>query len=162
MVFMWQFWLIVAGLFFVGEIFTLGFLIFWFGIGALFAMIVSFFTTNIIIQTTVFLITSTIFILATKPLVKKFVDVKKTNTNVFSIIGKKALVIKDIEPIHSSGQIKLNGEVWSAETENDEIIKEGSEVEVLKINGVKAIVKKVSTINNLADSNSEVSTISKN
>ncbi len=140
---MWQFWLIVAGLFFVGEIFTLGFLIFWFGIGALFAMIVSFFTTNIIIQTTVFLITSTIFILATKPLVKKFVDVKKTNTNVFSIIGKKALVIKDIEPIHSSGQIKLNGEVWSAETENDEIIKEGSEVEVLKINGVKAIVKLV-------------------
>jgi membrane protein implicated in regulation of membrane protease activity len=143
MVFMWQFWLIVAGLFFVGEIFTLGFLIFWFGIGALFAMIVSFFTTNIIIQTTVFLITSTIFILATKPLVKKFVDVKKTNTNVFSIIGKKALVIKDIDPIHSSGQIKLNGEVWSAETENDEIIKEGSEVEVLKINGVKAIVKLV-------------------
>lgn len=128
---------------FVGEIFTLGFLIFWFGIGALFAMIVSFFTTNIIIQTTVFLITSTIFILATKPLVKKFVDVKKTNTNVFSIIGKKALVIKDIDPIHSSGQIKLNGEVWSAETENDEIIKEGSEVEVLKINGVKAIVKLV-------------------
>ena len=140
---MWQFWLIVAGLFFVGEIFILGFLIFWFGIGALFAMIVSFFTTNIIIQTTVFLITSTIFILATKPLVKKFVDVKKTNTNVFSIIGKKALVIKDIDPIHSSGQIKLNGEVWSAETENDEIIKEGSEVEVLKINGVKAIVKLV-------------------
>lgn len=138
---MWQFWLIIAGLFFVGEIFTLGFLIFWFGIGALFAMIVSFFTTNIIIQTTVFLITSTIFILATKPLVKKFVDVKKTNTNVFSIIGKKALVIKDIDPIHSSGQIKLNGEVWSAETENDEIIKKGSEVEVLKINGVKAIVK---------------------
>lgn len=140
---MWQFWLIVAGLFFVGEIFTLGFLIFWFGIGALFAMIVSFFTTNIIIQTTVFLITSTIFILATKPLVKKFVDVKKTNTNVFSIIGKKALVIKDIDPIHSSGQIKLNGEVWSAETENNEIIKEGSEVEVLKITGVKAIVKLV-------------------
>lgn len=142
---MWQFWLIIAGLFFVGEIFTLGFLIFWFGIGALFAMIVSFFTTNIIIQTTVFLITSTIFILATKPLVKKFVDVKKTNTNVFSIIGKKALVIKDIDPIHSSGQIKLNGEVWSAETENDKIIKEGSEVEVLKINGVKAIVKLVNS-----------------
>ena len=139
----WQIWLIISGVCFIAEIATVGFLIFWFGIGALFAMIVSFFTTNIIIQTTVFLITSTIFILATKPLVKKFVDVKKTNTNVFSIIGKKALVIKDIDPIHSSGQIKLNGEVWSAETENDEIIKEGSEVEVLKINGVKAIVKLV-------------------
>lgn len=140
---MWQFWLIIAGLFFVGEIFTLGFLIFWFGIGALFAMIVSLFTTNIIIQTTVFLITSTILIFATKPLVKKFVDVKKTNTNAFSIIGKKALVVKDIDPIHSIGQIKLNGEIWSAESENNEFIKEGSEVEILKINGVKAIVKLV-------------------
>lgn len=138
---MWQFWLIVAGIFFIGEIFTLGFLIFWFGIGALFAMLTSLFTTNIIIQTTVFLITSTILILATKPLVKKFADVKKTNTNAFSIIGKKAIVIKEINSINSLGQIKLNGEVWSAETENNEIIKEGSEVEILKINGVKAIVR---------------------
>ena len=139
--FMWQFWLIVAGIFFIGEIFTLGFLIFWFGIGALFAMITSLFTTNIIIQTTVFLISSSILIFATKPLVKKFADVKKTNTNAFSIIGKKAIVIKEINSINSLGQIKLNGEVWSAETENNEIIKEGSEVEILKINGVKAIVR---------------------
>ena len=33
---MWQIWLIIAGLFFIGEIITVGFLIFWFGIGALF------------------------------------------------------------------------------------------------------------------------------
>ena len=57
---MWQVWLIIAGLFFVGEIATVGFLIFWFGIGALIAMIVSFFTSNIIIQTTIFVISSTI------------------------------------------------------------------------------------------------------
>ena len=86
---MWQIWLIIAGLFFIGEIATVGFLIFWFGVGALIAMVVSIFTSNIIIQTTVFLITSTILIFATKPFVKKFVDVKKTNTNVYSIIGKK-------------------------------------------------------------------------
>lgn len=138
---MWQFWLIVAGIFFIGEMITVGFLIFWLGIGALLAMLVSFFTSNLIIQTAVFVISSIILIFATKPFVKKFVDVKKTNTNVFSIIGKKALVIKDIDPIHSSGQIKLNGEVWSAESENNEIIKEGTEVEILEIKGVKAIVK---------------------
>lgn len=74
---MWQVWLIIAGLFFVGEIATVGFLIFWFGIGALIAMIVSFFTSNIIIQTTIFVISSTILIFATKPFVKKFADVKK-------------------------------------------------------------------------------------
>ena len=138
---MWQIWLIIAGLFFVGEMLTVGFLIFWLGIGALIAMIVSLFTSNIIIQTTVFVISSAVLILVTKPFVKKFVDVKPTNTNAFSIIGKNALVIKEINSIHSTGQIKINGEIWSAESENGETIPEGSEVEILNIKGVKAIVK---------------------
>ena len=146
---MWQVWLLIAGLFFIGEIATVGFLIFWFGVGALIAMIVSLFTSNIIIQTTIFIISSTILIFATKPFVKKFADVKKTNTNVYSIIGKKALVIKTIDPIHSIGQIKLNGEVWTAESENNEIIEEGLEVEVKEIKGVKAIVKPVKVENNI-------------
>ena len=81
---MWKLWLIIAGLFFVGEIATVGFLIFWFGIGALIAMIVSLFTSNIIIQTTVFVITSTILIFATKPFVKKFANTKNVKTNAFS------------------------------------------------------------------------------
>ena len=146
---MWQVWLIIAGLFFVGEIATVGFLIFWFGIGALIAMIVSFFTSNIIIQTTIFVISSTILIFATKPFVKKFADVKRTNTNVYSIIGKKALVIKTIDPIHSVGQIKINGEVWTAESENHQVIDEGSEVEILEIKGVKAIVKPIHVLNKI-------------
>ncbi len=146
---MWQVWLIIAGLFFVGEIATVGFLIFWFGIGALIAMIVSFFTSNIIIQTTIFVISSTILIFATKPFVKKFADVKKTNTNVYSIIGKKALVIKTIDPIHSVGQIKINGEVWTAESENNQVIDKGSEVEILEIKGVKAIVKPIHVLNKI-------------
>ena len=139
---MWQVWLIIAGLFFIAEMITVGFLVFWFGVGALLAMIVSFFTSNIIIQTTVFIVSSAILLLVTKPFVKKFVDVKTTKTNAFSIIGKKALVIKEINS-HSVGQIKINGEVWSAEAENDETITEGSEVEIVKINGVNAIVKGV-------------------
>ena len=146
---MWQAWLIIAGLFFVGEIATVGFLIFWFGVGALIAMLVSFFTSNIIIQTTIFVISSTILIFATKPFVKKFADVKKTNTNVYSIIGKRALVIKTIDPIHSVGQIKINGEVWTAESENNQVIDEGSEVEILEIKGVKAIVKPIHVLNKI-------------
>ena len=146
---MWQAWLIIAGLFFVGEIATVGFLIFWFGVGALIAMLVSFFTSNIIIQTTIFVISSTILIFATKPFVKKFADVKKTNTNVYSIIGKTALVIKTIDHIHSVGQIKINGEVWTAESENNQVIDEGSEVEILEIKGVKAIVKPIHVLNKI-------------
>lgn len=69
---MWQIWLIIAGICLVVEIMTVGFLVFWLAIGALIAMIVSFFIDNIIIQTAVFVIASAILIFATKPFVKKF------------------------------------------------------------------------------------------
>ena len=55
---MWYVWLIISGLFLVLEMITVGFLVFWLAIGALFAMLVSFFTSNLIIQTTVFVISS--------------------------------------------------------------------------------------------------------
>ena len=146
---MWQIWLILAGIFFIGEIATTGFLVFWFGVGALLAMASSFFTSSIILQTVIFIISSTILILVTKPFVKKFVDIKTTNTNAYSIIGKNALVIKEIDPIHSTGQIKVDGEVWSAESQNSEVIPKGSEVKVIAIEGVKAIVKPVKIAENI-------------
>ena len=137
---MWQYWLIAAGVFFIGEIVTVGFLLFWCGIASLFAMVVSFFTSNIIIQMTVFIISSVILILATKPFVKKFMEKEILITNAFSLIGKKALVIQEIDTIKGTGQIKIGGETWSAQCEDETIIPVDAEVKVLKIEGVKAIV----------------------
>lgn len=139
---MWTIWLIIAGIFFVGEIMTVGFLLFWFGFGSLVAMIVSFFTSNIIIQTSVFLVVSVLLLLITKPFVKKFVDKKPTViTNAYNIIGKKAIVLEDIDPIQSKGLVKIGTETWSAESEADEKISKDTEVEVTAIKGVKAVVK---------------------
>ena len=140
---MWIFWLIVAGVFFIFEMMTVGFLVFWLGIASLLAMFVSLFSPNIIVQTTVFVLSSIILIFSTKPFTKKFLRTKTVNTNAFSIIGKTALVIKDIDPINSKGQIKINGEVWTATSYNNEFIKEGTEVKVESINGVKAIVNPI-------------------
>ncbi len=138
---MWQIWLIIAGVCLIIEIMTVGFLIFWFSIGALLAMIVSFFTSNIIIQTTVFVISSTILIFATKPFVKKFARQKDSvQTNVYSSIGKIGIVTQDIDSIHSIGQVKVDGEIWSAIGMDDINIPQGTQVEIKEIKGVKAIV----------------------
>ena len=141
---MWHYWLIAAGVFFIGEIMTVGFLLFWLGISALIAMVVSFFTSNVIIQMSVFIISSIILILATKPLVKKFVNEKNVKTNAFSLVSKNALVIQDINNLNSVGQIKVDGEIWSAQSSEDDInIPIDSEVKIVKIEGVKAIVKPI-------------------
>ena len=138
---MWQIWLIAAGVFLVLEIFTMGFLVFWLGVGCLLAMLVSFITDSIIIQTTVFVISSGLLIFATKPLVKKFSEKDTTKTNVYSLAGKKAIVIEDIDWIAGTGQIKFEGQVWSAKTLEQTNISKGTEVEIEKIEGVKAFVK---------------------
>ena len=120
---------------------TSGFLIFWFAIGALLAMVVSLFTDNIILQTSVFVLSSTILIFATKPFVKKFANNKNAiQTNVYSTVGKTGIVTKDIDSIQALGQIKVGGEVWSAIGLDDINIPQGTEVEIKEIKGVKAIV----------------------
>ena len=139
---MWLFWLIAAGIFFVGEVLTVGFLIFWLGVGALLAMIVSFITDSLIIQTAVFVISSIALIFLTKPFVKKYIDKDAfVPTNAYSIIGKKGKVIQDISD--NPGQVKVKGEVWTAISENDTLIEKGKEVEIVKIDGVKLVVKSV-------------------
>ena len=140
---MWQIWLVIAGVCLVIEIMTTGFLVFWLAIGALISMIVSLFTDSILIQTAVFVISSAILIFATKPFVKKFAKTKNVKTNAFSIIGQNGIVTKEIDSINSKGQVKIDGETWSAVGKNDMDIPKGTEVEVLEIKGVKAVVTPV-------------------
>jgi len=138
---MWQIWLIAAGVFLILEIFTMGFLVFWLSIGCILAMLVSFITDSIIIQTTVFVFSSGLLIFATKPFVQKFTSKDTTKTNVYSLVGKKAMVIEDIDWTTGAGQIKFDGQVWSARTAEQVNISKGTEVEIEKIEGVKAFVK---------------------
>lgn len=137
---MWKIWVIAAGLFLILESITTGFLVFWFAIGSVFAMIVSFFTDNIIIQSSSFIISSTILIFATRKFVNMFFKNNKPN-NVNSFVGKTGKVIVDIVPLDGLGQVKIGGETWSAISENDENISKGTEVIVTNITGVKAVVK---------------------
>lgn len=138
---MWQIWLIASGIFFICEIITVGFLVFWLGVGALIAMLVSFFTSNIIIQMSVFVVSSGLLIFATRPLVNKISKKDVVSTNVYSLIGKKAVVTEDIDWVTGKGQIKFEGEIWSAKSKEQINIPAGSEVEIVSIEGVKAFVK---------------------
>lgn len=105
-------------------------------------MIISLFISNIAIQTAVFVLSSGILLFFTRPFVDKFSKSdNNVQTNAYSIIGKKGLVIKEIDPISGQGQIKVGTEVWSAKSLEDKKIEKGSEIEITEIDGVKAVVK---------------------
>ena len=154
---MWQFWLIAAGIFFVFEMITTGFLVFWLGVAALITMVVSFFTDSIIIQTAVFVISSILLIFLTKPFVKKFMHSKDNlATNAYSIIGKNGIVTKDINQTLGTGQVKINGEIWSAKCLDEDFIPKGSNITVAKIDGVKAVVTTKSEIQSESQEKEEI------
>ncbi len=72
-------------------------------------------------------------------MLKNFLGKDTIKTNAYSVVGKTGIVTKEINSKIGIGQIKIGTEIWSAKS--DEIIPVGNEVEVLEINGVKAVVK---------------------
>jgi hypothetical protein len=72
-------------------------------------------------------------------LLDKF-NVSLTRTNVDALIGKEAIAKTDIDPL-DGGVTKLLGELWLARTADDNIIKEGSKVRVIRIEGVSLVVE---------------------
>jgi membrane protein implicated in regulation of membrane protease activity len=142
----WFIWLVVAGVFTIVEIATVGFFIIWFGVAALLTAIFSLFMPEaFLVQVVFWAISSVLLVLFTKRFTDK-VKPETTATNVYSIIGKRAVVTTKINNENATGQIKVDGDVWSAKTENyDEVIEAGEHVEILRIDGVKVIVKKVET-----------------
>lgn len=142
---MWYIWLIAAGVFFIMEIATVGFMIFWLGVAALIVCLVSLFTANIFVQMSIFVVLSALLLLCTRPFVEKFVIKKdeKVITNAYSIIGKEAIVTSSFDTSSKVGQIKIGSEKWTAKSVNDEILNEGDKVKIETIDGVKAIVSKI-------------------
>ncbi|MDF2865654.1 MAG: NfeD-like C-terminal, partner-binding [Clostridia bacterium] len=140
---MWITWLILCGFFFLIEIFTIAFLMFWPGVAAFVAFILAILNVPTQIQITVFAILSILLILLTKPLTNKLFKTKDTPTNARSIIGKNGIVLKTIDNLNCKGQVKVAGEIWSAASSTDEIIPVDTSVVVESIDGVKIKVKKV-------------------
>lgn len=141
---LWAIWLILCGAFLLIEIFNISFLLIWPGIGSFFAFIASVLGAPVEIQIAVFAISTTIMIIFMKPLTKKlFKNKDNTKMNNDAMIGKKGVVIKEINSIEDVGQVKVAGELWSAITLNDEKIKINEIVKVTKVDGVKLVVTKI-------------------
>ncbi|MCI8309173.1 MAG: NfeD family protein [Clostridia bacterium] len=136
---MWKLWVISAGLFLILESITTGFLVFWFAIGSIVSMIISFFTDNIIVQTSAFLISSIILIFATRKFCNFFLKNAKPKY-VNTMVGKTGKVTVDIVPIDGTGQVKIGGETWSAISKDSSQISKDTEIVVKEVDGVKVVV----------------------
>lgn len=133
-------WLIALVVFCVLEAATVGLVSIWFAAGALIALFASFFTGNIWIQFAVFLAVSFLCLLAMRPMARKYITPRRQATNADRVIGAEGMVLEDINNLKARGQVKVQGNIWTARTEDDRPIPKDTTVRVLRIEGVKLIV----------------------
>lgn len=131
-------WLIVIFSFLLIEGMTMNLFTIWFAFGALCSFISTYFTDSIIIELIVFIVTTTLSLIFTKPILDKYIKKNISKTNIDMVIGKIGIVTEEITPL-KNGRVKVNGKDWMAVS--DKKIDKNSKVEVLKIEGVKIIVK---------------------
>ena len=141
---MWYVWLVLFLVFLGIEMLTPGvFFFLCFSVGSVFAMAAALVGFSYQTAIIIFCAVSVISIFFIRPLLKKYMDKRKIETNVDSLIGTKTKVLEDISD-GKPGKVKIEGEIWLAAA-NGEKIPAGTTVEVVSVDGTKLIVKNIKT-----------------
>ena len=126
------------------EIATMGLTTIWFAGGCLAAFVMAVAGGGFGVQLIVFFVVSLVLLFVTRPIAVKFFNQGRTKTNADSLIGEKAIVMKDIDNLLAEGEVEVNGQMWTARSQDGDVkIPAGTVVEVCRISGVKLIVKKM-------------------
>lgn len=136
-------WLVALIALLLVEAATVALVSLWFGLGALAALLTSFWVENLWVQFGVFLAVSLVSLLMIRPLARRFVTPKQVATNADRAVGQEGVVTQAIDNLKASGQVSVQGAVWTARAQDDTPIPAGTLVKILRIEGVKLIVSPV-------------------
>jgi membrane protein implicated in regulation of membrane protease activity len=132
------FWIGAAVFLAVAEIFTAGFFMLPFAVGAAAAAALAYADVGEIPQLIVFLVVSLIALVT----LRRFVvhgDEKQHPVGANRFVGQRARVIEAIDPAHGAGRVRMDTEVWRA-TSDGGPIAEGADVKVVEVRGTRLVV----------------------
>jgi len=136
-------WLSIAVGLFIVEMCTTDLVSIWLSIGAGLTTVVVAIFPKIPIpwQILMFIVFSATMLILTRKFVKRFLArTKEQATNLELYYDKTAIVTEEIDNVNATGAVKINGLVWTARSENNEVIEKDAVVIFKKIEGNKAIV----------------------
>ncbi|UCE19105.1 MAG: NfeD family protein [Gemmatimonadota bacterium] len=136
----WWLWMALAAIFIVGEIFTAGFFILWFGIGALVAGILALLGLGAVWQWGGFVVVSGVLFAVSRKFADRFTKKQPPGVGADRFVGKVGTVLEEIDNMKNTGRVRLDREEWRAESETGDILPEGAQVKVIRLDGVHLIV----------------------
>ena len=139
----WLIWFILAAIFIVGEIFTAGFFILWFGVGAAAAGVIALIGFDPVWQWVVFVLVSGMLVVVSRKFASRVTKQQPPGIGADRFVGMIGMVLEEINNLKNTGRVRMNREEWRAESENDDIIPKDTKVKVIKVDGTHLIVQPI-------------------
>ncbi|HST56988.1 MAG TPA: NfeD family protein [Solirubrobacteraceae bacterium] len=138
----WIVWVVAAGVLGVGEMHQGGFYLAPFALGAVAATLVSLAGVSAGLSFVVFIAASLLVLATLRPVAQRHRRLPPPiRTGTAALIGRRAIVLERIANHEGVGCVKIDGEVWTARSYDDEaVIDPGERVEVVEIRGATALV----------------------
>ena len=143
----WILWIVLGVILIIAETFTLGFVLFWFGLGALVAALVGFAGFGLVWQFFAFAVVSAALTVMSRTILANYFSHNDENafkTGVDALPGQIGTVTLASRGALAEGAVKVYGSVWTAFPESgEEPLTEGEKVEVIRVQGSSIYVRKV-------------------
>ncbi len=149
--YLWIFWAILGAVLVVAEVFTTGFVLLWFGVGALAAGLAGLLGVHsIILQFLIFAIVSISLTAASRTIFVNYFSREKSGgdlkSGVESLPGKIGTVVSSSRGSMHEGAVKVFGSTWTAyPAEGEEPLEAGDRVEVTRVQGASIYVRRIGT-----------------
>src|SRR5436309_2414875 len=137
----WILWVIGACAFGIGEMLTTGFFLAPFALGAALAALVDALGAGELGSWIVFVAVSLLTLGIVRPIARSHMQMPpQIRTGAAALVGKQAIVLERIANDEGVGCIKIDGEVWTARSlDEDQVIERGTRVHVVDIRGATAL-----------------------
>ncbi|MBK9214015.1 MAG: NfeD family protein [Chloracidobacterium sp.] len=145
--YLWILWLVLGVGLIIAEMFTMGFVLFWFGVGAAAAALTGLMGGGFLLQFLVFAGVSIGLTVMSRTIFARYFshsERDRMKTGFDALPGKVGTVTTASKGALNEGAVKVYGSVWTAfPTDDEDPLKEGEKVEVVEVKGSSVYVRRV-------------------
>lgn len=134
-------WAAIAVLLFVAEMFTAGFFMLPFALGATVAAVLELSGLDPIWQVVAFLVVSVVAFLLLRRFADRITHDSPVRMGVDRLIGHEGIVIEELVPNHPAGQVRIQREEWRADAPGFGRVPVGTKVTVEAVEGTHLVVR---------------------
>jgi membrane protein implicated in regulation of membrane protease activity len=125
----------------IAEIFTAGFFLVCFGVGAAIAAVAAFMGFAPLAQLAIFVVSSAVALLLVRPFANRISNPDSVPVGIDRLIGRQGIVLETIDPARGSGVVRVDHEPWSADSVDGIPVAVGTMVLVVGIEGTHLKVR---------------------